>query len=187
MKVDDPALQQFHYEQVQRMLLAAFISGLIGNQGQVRFRMPQTLEDALQTAVTLHEAEAQERRKGTFYSGSGIQCEKCNKYGHTWQQCLTHFRSIETRSKATTGKQASRMQGQNLTHSARTRNTQSKAQLRCYECNKLGHYARECYKRTYKNRAYRRNLPLRSNKLEIQNAKFPNLVASVNEVPQGNE
>jgi hypothetical protein len=79
MKVDDPALQQCHYEEAQRMLLAAFISGLIGNPGQeVRFRMPQTLEDALQIAVTVHEAEAQERRNETFYSGSGIHCEKCN-------------------------------------------------------------------------------------------------------------
>jgi hypothetical protein len=120
MKVDDPALQQCHYEQAQ---LASFISGLIGNPGQqIRFRMPQTLEEALQIAVTVHEAEAQERRNEIFYSGSGIQCEKCNKYGHTWQQCRTHFQSIETRSKATTGKQASRMQGQNLTHPARTRN-----------------------------------------------------------------
>jgi hypothetical protein len=64
MKVDEPALQQCHYEQVQRMLLAAFISDLIGNPGQqVRFRMPQTLEDALQTEVTLHEAEAKKKGK----------------------------------------------------------------------------------------------------------------------------
>jgi hypothetical protein len=46
MKVDDPALQHCHYEQAQMMLPAAFITGLIGNPEQVRFRMPQTLEDA---------------------------------------------------------------------------------------------------------------------------------------------
>jgi hypothetical protein len=61
-KVEDPILQKCHVDQAGRMLLAAFISGLIGNPGQVRFKMPQTLEEALQIATTAYEAEIQEKR-----------------------------------------------------------------------------------------------------------------------------
>jgi hypothetical protein len=51
------------------MLLAAYFSGLSGNPGQlVRFRMPQTMEDAVQIAVTVYEAEVQEKRDASFYS-----------------------------------------------------------------------------------------------------------------------
>jgi hypothetical protein len=61
-KVEDPNLQKFHYDQAERMMLAAFISGLQGNPGQqVRFRMPRSMEEALQIAVTVHEAEAREK------------------------------------------------------------------------------------------------------------------------------
>jgi hypothetical protein len=42
---DDPGLQKFQYDQAQRMLLAAFTSGLAGNPGQqVRFRLPKTMK-----------------------------------------------------------------------------------------------------------------------------------------------
>lgn len=48
MKVEDPKFKKFNHEQAQRMLLVTFMKGLIANTGQqVRFRMPQTLEDAL--------------------------------------------------------------------------------------------------------------------------------------------
>jgi hypothetical protein len=37
-KVEDPALQKFHYDQAERMLLYTSIAGLSGNPGkQVRF------------------------------------------------------------------------------------------------------------------------------------------------------
>jgi hypothetical protein len=68
-KVADPTVQKLHYDLADRMLLAAFISGLTGNTGQqVRFRMPRSLEEALQIAVTVHEAEAEEKRRETFYA-----------------------------------------------------------------------------------------------------------------------
>jgi len=34
LKVEDPLLQKFHYDQAQRMLLSTFIAGLFGNPGR---------------------------------------------------------------------------------------------------------------------------------------------------------
>jgi hypothetical protein len=68
LKVDDPTLQKFHYDQAQRMLLAAFTTRLAGMPGQlVRFRLLQTIGEALQIAVTVYEADAQENRDITFH------------------------------------------------------------------------------------------------------------------------
>jgi len=45
------------------MLLSTFIVGLSGNLGQqVRFQMPATVDRALQIAITVFEAEAQDKR-----------------------------------------------------------------------------------------------------------------------------
>jgi len=66
-KVEDPLLQKFHYE-AQRMLLSTFIAGLSGDPGrQVRFQMPATVDLGLQTAITVFEAEAQEKRNLAFF------------------------------------------------------------------------------------------------------------------------
>jgi len=67
-KVEDPLLQKFHYDQAQQMLLSTFIAGLSGNPGhQVRFQMPSTVDLALQIAITVFEAEAQEKRNLAFF------------------------------------------------------------------------------------------------------------------------
>jgi len=50
------------------MLLSTFIAGISGNPGQqVRFQMPATVDLALQIAVTVFEAEAQEKRNLAFF------------------------------------------------------------------------------------------------------------------------
>ena len=65
--VDDPALQKLHYEHAERMLLASFTSGLVGTPGRhVRFSLPKNLQDALRIAVTVQQAELQERRNETY-------------------------------------------------------------------------------------------------------------------------
>jgi hypothetical protein len=67
----DPALQNISYEQAQRALLASFTAGLTGTHGrQVRFSMSGTVEDALQIAITVAQAEIQERRIESFYLDS---------------------------------------------------------------------------------------------------------------------
>jgi len=68
---DNPELHKFHFQQAERMLLFTFIAGLIGNAGQqMRIKLPQLLDVALQIAVTVFEAEALEKRNETFYADS---------------------------------------------------------------------------------------------------------------------
>jgi hypothetical protein len=58
-QVDNPELQKFHFQQVERMLVFTFIAGLIGSAGQqVKIKLPQMLDVAPQIAVVLVEAEA---------------------------------------------------------------------------------------------------------------------------------
>jgi hypothetical protein len=66
--VDDSQLQKCH-DQAERMILSTFISALAGNPGQqVRFGMPESVEEAVQIAVTVYEAQRQERRNQEFFS-----------------------------------------------------------------------------------------------------------------------
>lgn len=68
-KVQDPLLQKCHYDQAQGMFLSTFIVGLSGNPGQqVRFKMPATVDQALHIAITVFEAEAQEKRSFAFFA-----------------------------------------------------------------------------------------------------------------------
>ena len=85
-KVDDPLLQKFHYDQTQRMLLAPFTAGLGGNAGQqIRFKMPATVQQALQIAITVFEAEAQEKRDLAFFSNSETHGKSRRNFGQPWK------------------------------------------------------------------------------------------------------
>jgi hypothetical protein len=56
--VEDEATQRIINEEAERRLVAAYINGLAKIEGQqVRFRMPHTLEEAVQVAVTVSNAE----------------------------------------------------------------------------------------------------------------------------------
>jgi len=61
--VENPALQKLYYEKAKRMLLASFTAGLMGTpRRQVRFLMPKSLDEALKIAITVDQADLQERR-----------------------------------------------------------------------------------------------------------------------------
>jgi hypothetical protein len=50
------------------MLLSTFIAGVSGNPGQqLRFQMPAMIDEALQIAVTMFEAETQEKINLAFF------------------------------------------------------------------------------------------------------------------------
>jgi hypothetical protein len=67
-QVENPALQKLYHVQAERMLLASFTSGLIETPGrQVRFAMPKSVDWALKIAITVDQAELQERRNAAFY------------------------------------------------------------------------------------------------------------------------
>ena len=86
LKVEDPLLQKFHYDQAQRMLLSTFIAGLSGNSGrQVRFEMPSTVDLVLQIAITVFEAEAQEKRNLAFFLKSETPRKGRGNFGQPWK------------------------------------------------------------------------------------------------------
>jgi hypothetical protein len=92
----DPAAQRFQNEQAQRMLLAAFTSGLIGNPGQqVRFRLPKSMEEAMQIAITVYEAEKEEKRHETIFFSTKPQCKACGRRGHASADCYTRRQKSE--------------------------------------------------------------------------------------------
>ena len=68
-KVDDPQAQRIHQENAERMLLAAFVNGLTGTPGkQCRFSSPQNVQQALSIALTVEQAEKQDRFYDSFYT-----------------------------------------------------------------------------------------------------------------------
>jgi hypothetical protein len=65
----DPVAQRIHREKAERMHLASFVAGLSGVAGrQIRYLNPQTLQHALSIALSVREAEKQERLIETFYA-----------------------------------------------------------------------------------------------------------------------
>jgi hypothetical protein len=59
---DDPVVQGVQSENAERMLLASYISGLGGVPGkQVRYASPISMDQAIRIAVSVEEAERQEK------------------------------------------------------------------------------------------------------------------------------
>jgi hypothetical protein len=68
-KVDGPVAQRIHYENADRMLMARFVALLTGVPGrQVRYSNPLTLNQALKIALSVQEAERQEKFSESFYT-----------------------------------------------------------------------------------------------------------------------
>jgi hypothetical protein len=68
-RVDHPIAQRVHQENAERMLLASFVAGLGGAGGHhTRISDPRTLQDALRIALSVHEAERQEKFSNSFYT-----------------------------------------------------------------------------------------------------------------------
>ena len=68
-KVSDPQAQLIHREVTERMLLVSFINGLGGDAGkQTRYANPQSMQQALTIALSVYEAEKQEKFNDSFYT-----------------------------------------------------------------------------------------------------------------------
>jgi hypothetical protein len=140
---DDPRIRKIYQEQAKRMILTSFSAGLSENPGkQVRYLMPKRIEEAVQLAVTVAQAELQKRRNKTFLL----------------EAPTLHF-TLAGRPLGSAQNPANLCRPSQQTNSVakpdrgrhRTRNRQpscdrdrTEATLRCYECDGIGHFARVC-------------------------------------------
>jgi hypothetical protein len=67
--IEDLQVQRVHEENTERMLMAAFVSGLSGVPGRkCRFSNPQNIKKALSIALTVEQVEKQNRFNESFYT-----------------------------------------------------------------------------------------------------------------------
>jgi hypothetical protein len=146
-KVDDPVGRPIHRENADLMLLASFVAGLRGEPGkQNRYANPQNIEHALSIALRVQEAENQETFNETFYtrfddsvrllsqSPSRPGREDGNYRRSADTQAVNHLRDQRYESP----------RNDNKPSKSGNRNEQTKAAVRCFECQGLGHFATEC-------------------------------------------
>lgn len=143
-KVDDPLAQRVHQENAERMLLASFVAGLTGVPGrQVRYANPQTVQHALQVALSVQEAEKQERFNNSFYTRFENSVSiRSRPSSRNQSESEGSRNSGAARASNNTSVQRSSVSSRATAQG--TRNARTRAALRCYECEGIGHFGREC-------------------------------------------
>jgi len=137
-KVDDPQAQRIHQENAERILLAAFVSGLIGMPGkQCRYSNTQNLQQALSIALTVEQAEKQDRFYDSFYT-------RYDKTVRLLARSPSRKKRGEDRSSRKDSSPAAKPSTQGPSSSGNFfRNVKTESALRCYECQGVEHFAEE--------------------------------------------
>ena len=146
-KVDDPVTQRIHNENAERMLLASFVMGLIAAPGILcRYANPQSMDHALRIALSLQEAERQEKISESFYENFDRSVRLMSKFpSRTHPDDEKQRPSTDTRAVSNARSQRQKASSSaNRPANPSTRSSRTKAALRCYECEGVGHFAREC-------------------------------------------
>ena len=97
-------------------------------------RNNESFDDIAETALEEESAivSKQERYKGEI--GAQIRCGNCGKVGHTTQPCFL---------KKTT-KAGPMHKNQTRLNQIGVERTNGRFEVKCYNCNSKGHYARNC-------------------------------------------
>jgi len=133
---DDPIAQRVHRENAERMLLARYVAGLIGIPGrEVRSASPVSVEEAIRIAVSVQETERQGKFNNSFYARHDSRTRS--------DSGSQHAVGSRTASQAE-GRHTEIPRSADKARASSTRNAQTKAALRCFECEGIGHFAREC-------------------------------------------
>jgi hypothetical protein len=151
---NEPTVKRIYEEHAERMLLDSFVGGLSGEIGKMtRIQNPQSLDQALNTALAVREAIRQEKVAETFYT----KFEKCTEISERGEYNRSNgiHCSERTPKRPTDRKYEHNAGAENSTRSKR--DTQRRADLKCYECEGHGHFAYECPTRLKKGRP--RNTP----------------------------
>jgi len=118
------------------MYLASFVAGLSGVVGsQVRYAHPRTLQEALNLALAVDEAERQERRNETF-------CTRSDELAGQLPRTASK-KSRERNDSARSANSWASSQQNNPTRSVRS-GTQDNSSPKWNECGSIGHFRREC-------------------------------------------
>jgi hypothetical protein len=119
------------------MLLANYVAGLKGVPGkQVRYASPVSLEEAIRISVSIQEAERQEKFNNSFYA-------RHDSRTYSDSENSRDAEGSRTASQAE-GRRMEVPRNANKARASNTRNAQTNAALRCYECEIIGHFASEC-------------------------------------------
>ena len=179
-KTNHPVAQKIHQENAEHMLLASCVAGLIDVVGrQVRYLNPQSIQQAVQFALSVQEAEKQERFNSSFYTrfeNSVSLQPKSSSQEYSEGESSLHVSAARTVNY--TSQRPTVTRSANKLTASGTRNEQTKEALRCYECEGLLHYARECPTRIKREKNYshpsgRRNRTEHSKRSGSQGEKPP--------------
>ena len=94
------------------------------------------MEHAICIAVSVDEAEKQERFNNSFYTRNDSRT-------YSDSNILSHAAGTRKAGQPA-GRRTQAPQNANRARDANTRDAQTNAALRCYECEGVGHYASEC-------------------------------------------